>query len=71
MKKVGIVACSDAQKEKNRNQSEELIKFLRSIGIEPLMSSCIFEKSGSIFSGSPKEKADQLMKMFLFYLSKT
>ena len=63
-KKVGIVACSDAQKEKNRNQSEELVRFLSSIGVESLVSSCIFEKSGSIFSGSSKEKADQLMKMF-------
>lgn len=63
MKKVGIVACSDAQKEEYRNQNEELIRFLKSIGIEPVMSSYIYETEG-IFSGSPKEKADQLTKMF-------
>ena len=64
MKKVGIVACSDAQKEEYRKQNEELIRFLESKGAQPVMSSCIYEKYGSIFSGSPKEKADQLMRMF-------
>ena len=64
MKKVGIVACSDAQKEEYRKQNEELIIFLESNGTQPVMSSCIYEKYGSIFSGSPKEKADQLMRMF-------
>ena len=64
MKKVGIVACSDAQKEEYREQNEELIRFFESIGIESVMSSCIYENAGSIFSGSSKEKADQLMKMF-------
>lgn len=64
MKKVGIVACSDAQKEEYRTQNEELIGFFDSVGIEPVMSSCIYENAGSIFSGSPREKAEQLMKMF-------
>ena len=64
MKKAGIVACSNAQKEENRKQIEELVSFLRSIGIEPVMSSCIYEKNGSIFSGTPKEKAGELMRMF-------
>lgn len=64
MKKVGIVACSDAQKEEYRRQNEELVRFLEANGIEPVMSSCIYGKNESIFSGSPKEKADQLMRMF-------
>ncbi|MBQ9031789.1 MAG: LD-carboxypeptidase [Parasporobacterium sp.] len=64
MKKVGIVACSDAQKEEYRKQNEELIRFLESNGIQPVMSSCIYEKHDSVFSGSPKEKASQLMRMF-------
>lgn len=64
MKKVGIVACSDAQKEEYRTQNEELVGFLESIGITPVMSSCIYEKDGGPFSGSPKEKAGELMRMF-------
>ena len=64
MKKVGIVACSDAQKEEYRKQNEELIRFLEFNDTQPVMSACIYEKTDSIFSGSPKEKADQLMRMF-------
>ena len=63
MKKVGIVACSDAQKEEYRKQNEELVSFFETIGIRPVVSSCIYEKDG-VFSGSSKEKADQLMRMF-------
>jgi muramoyltetrapeptide carboxypeptidase LdcA involved in peptidoglycan recycling len=64
MKKVAIVACSNAQKEEYRKQNEELVRFLESNDMQPVMSSCIYEKKGSIFSGSSKEKACQLMKMF-------
>ena len=64
MKKVGIVACSDAQKEEYRKQNEELVVFLESIGITPVISSCIYEKDEGPFSGSPKEKAGELMRMF-------
>ena len=64
MKKVGIVACSDAQKEEYRKQNEELVVFLESIGITPVISSCIYEKDEGQFSGSPKEKAGELMRMF-------
>lgn len=61
--KAGIVVCSNAQKEKSRKQNEELVCFLESIGIRTVMSSCIYE-NGSVFSGSSKERADQLMRMF-------
>ncbi len=63
MKRVGIVACSDAQKEENREKIEELVRFLRSIDSDPVLSSCIYEAQG-IFSGTPEEKAEQLMRMF-------
>ena len=64
IRKVGIVACSNAQKKEYRAQNEELIRFFDSIGIEPVISSCIYEKKGSVFSGSAEEKAEQLMRMF-------
>lgn len=64
IRKVGIVACSNAQKKEYRAQNEELIRFFDSIGIEPVISSCIYEKNGSVFSGSAEEKAEQLMRMF-------
>ena len=61
--KAGIVACSNAQKEEYRIQNDELTEFLRSIGIQTEISSCIYEKNG-VFSGTPRERADQLMRMF-------
>ena len=63
MKKVGIVACSDAQKEECRGRNEELVRFLKSIDREPILSSCIYAAEG-VFSGTPKARAGQLMSMF-------
>ena len=50
MKKAGIVACSNALKKEYQKQNEELVRFLETIGIQPVMSSCIYEKEG-VFSG--------------------
>ena len=63
MKKAAIVACSNAQQSKYRPQIEELITFLQSIGIETELSECIYSDD-SAFSGTPKERGAQLMKMF-------
>ena len=63
MKKAAIVACSDALSSKDRPQIGELTAFLRSIGIETEMSSCIFADEG-VFAGTPSERAAELMKMF-------
>ena len=61
MKKVGIIACSDAQKEEYRGRNEELVRFLESIDYEPILSSCIYAAEG-VFSGTPKARAGQLMR---------
>lgn len=63
MKKVGIVACSNAQKEENRASNEKLAEYLASLGMSTAWSSCIYEAEG-VFSGTPKERAAQLMRMF-------
>lgn len=63
MKSVGIVACSNAQKEKWREQNQVLIEILESTGNNVLISNCIYEKYG-VFSGTGKERADELMKLF-------
>ena len=75
MKKAGIVACSNAQKLEFRAQVEELVSFLRTVGIEAEMSECIYEctggpggrnaaAGGGVFSGTAEERAAQLMRMF-------
>ena len=75
MKKAAIVACSNAQKLEYRAQVEELAGFLRTVGMEVKLSECIYERGGEagcrdggslgdVFSGTAKERAEQLMKMF-------
>ena len=63
MKTVGISACSDALKLSMKDLIQELVCFLEESGIQVLKSNCIFEKNG-IFSGTGKEKAEELMKLF-------
>ncbi len=63
MKSVGIVACSDAQKIEWASQNKSLIEFLEQNGKNVLVSNCIYEKRGA-FSGTGKERANQLMKLF-------
>ena len=60
---TGIVACSNAQKIESREQNNSLVDFLKSTGRAVFLSECIYEKN-SIFSGSAKQKADELMKLF-------
>lgn len=60
---VGIVACSDAQKTEWKEQNQRLVGILEKTGKNVLVSSCIYEKNG-IFSGSGKERANELMKLF-------
>lgn len=63
MESVGIVACSDAQKTEAKKENEELIAYLESTGKNVLVSNCIYEKNGA-FSGTGKERADELMRLF-------
>ena len=63
MEHIGIVACSDAQKISSSEQNNSLVDFLKSTGRFVFLSGCIYEKE-NIFSGSGKEKADELMKLF-------
>lgn len=63
MKTVGIAACSDAQKVQWAGQNRDLIAFLTSRGCQVRESGCIYEKH-SIFSGTGRERAAELMKLF-------
>lgn len=61
--KVGIVACSNAQKPSDRPQIEELVKTLEKLQLVPVLSSCIYS-TNSVFSGTGKERADALMGFY-------
>ena len=63
METVGISACSNALGGRMADRIEEVKAFLEACGQSVVMSSCIYEKNG-IFSGTGKEKAQELMKLF-------
>jgi len=63
VKTVGIVACSDAQRESWRAQNGELVTFLEGTGRRVLVSGHIYEKDGP-FSGTGEERAQELMALF-------
>ena len=63
MDTVGIVACSNAQKKTFAKKNNRLMEYLESIGRDVLISECIYG-STSEFSGTGKERAANLMKMF-------
>ena len=63
MKSVGITACSDAQEPEQREENAALAAYLRESGNNVILSRCIYKKGG-IFSGTGKQRAEELMKMF-------
>ncbi len=63
IKKVGIVACSNGQKEEYVPQIEELECTLRDMGLQPVFSDFLYECE-NVFSGTTKERADALMQFY-------
>lgn len=63
MQKVGIVCCSNGQKQTQKEQIDKLEKALFYMGMEPILSPYIYETM-SVFSGSAKERANALMKFY-------
>ena len=61
MKKVGITACSNAQKEEYRSQNVELAGYLRSLDILPVISSCMYEEERP-YPDSAKERTCSVRK---------
>ena len=62
--KIGIVCCSNGQKQTYREKIKYLENTLLSIGLHPIFSDYIYEKE-DIFSGTAKERAKALMQFFI------
>ncbi|MBQ6843192.1 MAG: LD-carboxypeptidase [Agathobacter sp.] len=58
--KIGIVCCSNGQKQIYEDKIKYLEQTLRDIGLIPVFSDYIYEKE-SVFSGTAQERADALM----------
>lgn len=61
--KVGIVCCSNGQRQTYAEKIKRLENTLTDIGLQPVFSNCIYEKE-AIFSGTAKERADALMTFY-------
>lgn len=61
--KVGIVCCSNGQKNSYREKIALLRDTLENIGLVPVFSDYIYEKE-DVFSGSAKERAKALMDVY-------
>lgn len=55
-KKVGIVCCSNGQKQTYIEKIKYLEDTLLSVGLHPIFSDCIYEKE-DVFSGTASERA--------------
>lgn len=62
--KIGIVCCSNGQKNSQADKIKKLENTLLSIGLIPVFSDYIYEKN-SVFSGTAKERAKALMDFYL------
>lgn len=61
--KVALVSCSNGISKSNRSKIGKLLEVLTSMGLEPVLGECVFEKD-SVFGGSAKERAASLMKFY-------
>lgn len=63
MKKIGIVCCSNGQREMMKPQLQRLGGILNEMQIEPVYGECLYEKDG-VRSGTGKERAEALMLLY-------
>lgn len=61
--KVALVSCSNGISKSNRSKIGKLQEVFTSMGLEPVLGECVFEKD-SVFGGSAKERAASLMKFY-------
>jgi muramoyltetrapeptide carboxypeptidase LdcA involved in peptidoglycan recycling len=61
--KVALVCCSNGQKVEYKGKLHELEQTLTQIGVVPVWSDYIYERE-SVFSGSPKQRAEALMHFY-------
>lgn len=61
--RVGVIACSDGLKMEYRPQLEQLIQCLGGFGLSVVTASTLMRKE-HYFSGSPKERAQELHYLF-------
>ena len=64
MKNVGFISCSNGLKKESHSTIQELIKIFESLGINVEMASTIYATNDGLSSGTGKERAEELMKLY-------
>ncbi len=62
--KVGLIATSNGLDHSSKPNIDKLIDILTSLGLSVVLSDTIYKRDG-YFSGTPKERANELTKLFL------
>lgn len=63
--KVGIIACSNGLSRRNKDILNKVKQNLKSIEIECVEAETLYAKEYNLFSGTAKERAEALKKLFL------
>ncbi|WP_414840295.1 LD-carboxypeptidase [Carnobacterium sp. TMP28] len=63
--KIGLICCSDGKKLEERPQIEKLIQLLKNeYDLETVLAPTIYQENETIFSGTPKKRAEALMSLY-------
>ncbi|RYM00027.1 hypothetical protein EWH99_12780 [Sporolactobacillus sp. THM7-7] len=62
---VGLIACSDGLRPEEKPKIEYIEQTLGSLGLKTNKAYTIFQKKGTPFSGSPRERAAELMRLLI------
>jgi muramoyltetrapeptide carboxypeptidase LdcA involved in peptidoglycan recycling len=62
---VGLISCSDGLNESGRMKVNRIIRTFHALGLKIKLAKTIYRRPGSPFSGSPEERALELMSLFL------
>lgn len=62
---VGLISCSDGLRQEEEAKIEKVERTLATVGLRAIRAETIFRKAGTPFSGTPEERASELMRLFL------
>lgn len=63
--KVGLIACSDGRYLDNQPNIKQLINILNDLNLNVTLANTIYQQVHSPFSGTPEERAQELMKLYV------
>ncbi|GGL64645.1 S66 peptidase family protein [Sporolactobacillus putidus] len=62
---VGLISCSDGLRPEENAKIEKIERVLAAAGLQTRRAKTIFRREGTLFSGTPEERASELMRLFI------